>query len=464
MRRAALTLVALLALPLAARAQDTAASAPPPAPPTGLHMVFDASASMCGYLRGAEAKQTATMLTLIRFATTQRDTERNDRVVLIQQRGDKPSAADLIEAPPDFQALAAKGRTGTGCAPFDGRDSNPVVAFETPPFAARPRSLILVSDMQFEERALVAFVDRFRQHARAQTGPEPYSVGFATLAAPFAGPYYAVNETNRELRRSGYALPPHNRPLHLLWFLVGTRDLDTGRRLFDELGLLARPRAPALLYGLRLMPLPRLDPAQWFDPVPVPRSAAELFGPPQHAVDKPKDSPRTGGILELCVNQRWDAGALAVKADNPCRDGKRLFDGTVNAVRMTLPLSKAHGLGVVPGGTAAALKGGALELVLNRDAPPEQSIPLALAVPAPVLDKELLRKLSLDNDACSTAAVARPASGPASSWQDQCAARLAGRTYRYDAFVEQLAMRTHGVLEERAAAANVVLRVRFQHR
>lgn len=451
-------------MPSLVSAQPEAASAAasvPAAVPAGLHFLFDASMSMCGYLRGDEPQPKAgtaqILLRLIRFASTQKDNERNDRVVLLRQRADKASSRDLVEPPADFPAMAAKAAATTSgdCAPFDGRDTNPVQVFDKPPFATLPRSLIFVSDLQFTEKARIALLDKFRQVALARLGDEPYSVGLASLAVPFAGPYFPIIETSAEFKRSGYVLPRHARPLHLLWILVGSKDSETGRRLFNELGLLARPSPAALLYGIRLMPVPSTDPSQWFTALPTPHTVAELFQATSHAVES-RDSSRSATILARCVEQHWADDRLVVRADNPCRDGKPLFDGSVKSLKLRLPVAKAHGLRLAaPTMAGATLVDQVLELSLSRSTPAEWLIPLQASVSTIELDRDRLHKLSLPDDSC-------PTQGPAVAWQRACANQLAGRTFSYDTLVEQLAMRAQAVLDDRAAARRPVLRLQTQ--
>ena len=427
----------------------------------GLHFVFDASGSMCGYLRAKDS--TRTLLTIIKRATALRDDERNHKVVLIRQRAARPSPKDIAEAPPNFQALIdspgadPKGR----CGPFDGIDSNVELMFAPPATGLAARSLVLVSDMQLDEKALTSFVDRFRAWAREQGTEQAISAGIVTLAVPFSGRYYPVAESDPARRRAGYALPDHTRPLSLLWFLVGNEDIATVRELHGELGLHAATRPASLLFGLQVLPVHTDDSARWLQPLPPLRSAAQLFNKPTHQVDAP-NSDRSSAILRECARVNFVGGDLVVRVDKSCRDGKPFFE-TVSRLDVSLPIEAKWGFTVKPGEPSASMKDNKLVLRFMRSSPPSVDIALALAPADGGLNRQALSALSLDNDACATA---RPgaiaASGAQDNWEKQCAEKLTGKVYRYDALVQQLAGRAKAVLSEQIGAIGMNLRVKFE--
>lgn len=461
--------IALLVCSLAATAQ-TAANVPvtpksaaqqTPVQKKGLHFVFDASGSMCGYLRAKDSSHT--MLTIIKRANALRDEERNNKVVLIRQKAARPSPRDIAEAPANFQALIdspgtdPKGR----CGPFDGLDSNVEWMFSPPATGLGARSLVLVSDMQLDEKALTSFVDRFRTWVREQGTDQVVSAGIVTLAVPFAGRYYAVAETDPAKRRDGYPLPDHTRPLSLLWFLVGNEDIATVRELHGELGLHAASRPASLLYGVQVLPVHTDAPSRWLQPLPPLRSAAQLFANPAYVVEAP-NSERSQVILRQCASAKLVGNDLVVRAQKSCRDGKPFFE-TVSRLDVSLPIETSRGVAVKPGDPSVSLKDGKLVLRLTRSSPTTLDVPLALTAMDGELNRQTLSELSLDNDACSAARPGASAANAApDTWEKQCADKLTGKVYRYDALVQQLAGRAKVVLSEQVGAIQLNLRVRFE--
>jgi hypothetical protein len=432
-----------------------------PAPAArGMHFMFDASGSMCGYLRTNDTART--LLTLIKFATSRKDEEKNHRVLLIRQADAKPSAKDIADAPANFQALVDSPHTEANnrCAPFDGRDSNVDLMFTASASPVPARSMVLVSDMQLDETALISFVDRFRGWARAQGTGHPVSAGLVTLRAPFAGRYYPVSDTDKTRQHAGYLLPEHVRPLSVLWFAAGAEDIASVRELLGELGLLKAPRPSTLLYGLQLLPVESEEPADWLQGTAPLAAATALFNDGALRVIAP-NTARDRRQLQDCAGSKLTAGELQVVARPTCRDGKPFFE-TVQGLEIALPIDGRRGLDVAAADAAAAVKDGKLVFTLTRTSPAQQEIPLLLAPRQSALHRDAISALTLDNDACDTRA--RAASGASEGgWEKRCADKLGGKVYRYEALVLQLAARARGVAAEQAAATKLSLKIRFTH-
>ena len=76
-----------------------------------------------------------------------------------------------------------------------------------------------------------------------------------------------------------------------------------------------------------------------------------------------------------------------------------------------------------------------------------------------------LTSLTLDNDSCvvSTGRTApKDAATTDDSWEKRCADKLAGKVYRYDAFVQQFASRAKVVVDEQLSAIRLNLKVVFE--
>jgi len=420
----------------------------------GIHFVFDASGSMCGYLKGNDEHRA--LLTLIRFAGGLRDVEQNRRVVLIRQKQRQASDGGLVEAAAEeLQALAAAGPSSSVCAPLDGSFSNVAKIFDKPRFAPQPRSFVLVSDMVLKEGELTEFVDRFRQWARSIGVDQPHSVGLLSLGVNAAGRYYPVTDKANEAR--GYALPAYIRPLHLLWFAVGDADQRVVRDMLKQLGVQGGARPANWLYGLQLLPQVSEDPQRWLIPSP-PLQAAVLFDAPQAQVVVRPGSERDRRILQSCAQPRFNGQELLINGGS-CRDEKLLFDASVDHVRVVLPLRTGHGLRLVeepPLGTVATDDSGTVTLTVQRRTISDQYRFVIVPTPAALTDAELSKR-SADTDTCPPTA-ARGAAAQA-QWTEACVRLLEGKTYRYDALVRQLASRAEDVLRERYGTRTVGLKV-----
>ena len=424
----------------------------------GFHFVFDASSSMCSYLKGSDEQKT--LLTLIRFAGELRDVERNRRVVLIRQKQRQPSANDLVEAAAEeFQALAAAGPSSSLCAPLDGNFSNVAKVFDKPHFAPRPRSFVLVSDMVLKEVELTEFVDRFRQWARGIDPSQPYSAGLLSLGVHAAGRYFPVTDKANE--RRGYALPAYARPLHVLWFTVGDADQQVVRDMLKELGVQGGARPGNWLYGLQLLPVIGEDPKHWLTPSP-PLIAQALFDTPRAQVVMASGNPRDRTIVQSCVQPQFSGQELLIHGGT-CRDDKLLFDPSVDHVRIVLPLRTNYGVRLVDesGNGAATDDNGTVVLTIRRST--TSSLYRFAVRPAPmVLTDAKLRDYSADTDTCQSPAASPGASAAVTAqaaWTAACIRQLERKTYRYKALIHQLASRAEDVLRDRYAGRMVDLKL-----
>ena len=110
------------------------------------------------------------------------------------------------------------------------------------------------------------------------------------------------------------------------------------------------------------------------------------------------------------------------------------------------------------------MKDGKLVLRLTRSWPESRVLRLSLAGNYASPDRETLSALSLDNDACGPPVRhgASAAGKSAGAWAQECADRLKGKVYRYDALVQQLTDRAKAVLIEQIRDAHPELTVQFK--
>lgn len=411
----------------------------------GLHFIFDGSASMCGYLRAADPNRV--LLTLMRRASELKDSERNNRVFLIKQQGQTPSAArDIIEAPPNFQSLAASasGVAPISCEPFTGSDSNMDLLFAEMPNPAR--SYVLISDMQLDERALESFVDQFRKWVRNSPKNDFSTVGIASFSAPFVGTYYPT------VIKGHYAnLPQFQRPLHVIWFLNGADDNEALRSLFQDLGV---GRSGSMLYGLQVLPYESENSATWFKtPTPMGR-IDNFFSQPAISFEVIN---RNETILSNCIQARLNGNTLKIEAEPRCQDRKPIFDG-VDAITLNLTLVPGNGIAVEVPQSVIRFNAAKLTLNLRRDTARQFDVPITLKRNAQTLNATKYEALNLDSDECQ---VGRRK--VESSWEAECARRLTNKTYRYSALIRKMSARAADVRSRDVNAVVIPLKVQFTY-
>ncbi|HVH35379.1 MAG TPA: hypothetical protein VM847_14835, partial [Tahibacter sp.] len=158
----------------------------------GVHVVVDASLSMCGYLRADESQRFRQLVNqLMQWSDKQRD----HRVMLLHQTSADERlkrVEDIREAPDDFDAVLGNAfARHTGCSLFDGARSDVELAFAAAAAKDAPHSFVLISDLLLKDAAQRSFANAFRDWFGAQPPGSAVSAGIVTIALPFAGTYYS---------------------------------------------------------------------------------------------------------------------------------------------------------------------------------------------------------------------------------------------------------------------------------
>lgn len=459
-------------LMLCAAAFDAAAQAPAPAPavqPRGLHVIFDASLSMCGFKLAGKTDQT--LSNLFGAAREASDLEKlNNQVLLLKQAEPNPKgAADFTPLKPDMEQRISRG---TDCNPFEGKGSELAQVFRTDLVKQPARSLVLVSDLQMGSEAQGRFVDAFRQWgSRAVAAGETIHAGFVTLNVPFSGPYYPV-DTDLTKSAGGYTLPQFSRPLSIFWFVAGETDLEPVRKILQSVGISREKMPPNQLFGLQLLPVVTTSHEKWLLNDKPLRSAEQLFlGAPSISVQGAVKS--SSSRWADCVRAAWAAkGALVLRTDKECNDGKP-FTELLSSLEAKLRVDSSKGVSVgvkSENGRFDPGDKGLIVATLNRNevakrAPVKVALELVPAIAS--FESAKLGELTVRDDHCG--GEVRPAKGAAPNKSqdprlppDRCIAKIQGKVYLYDSLVKLLVSRSRDVAEERIKAIPPELWIQFE--
>jgi hypothetical protein len=200
-------------------------------------IVFDGSASMCGYFLPND--QQRVLLNLIKQSMIIRNPNAGKNVLTLGQVDKKKSHSKtgLTLVPANFQAqaeiLAQNGKQlAGGCAPFDGDSSNLDLVFDAKLTPMQSDAFVLISDTQFKEEDRDKFLAGYEDWANKtiQAGKTPYA-GYVIAQVPFAGTYYSRAQTGTQ-----YTLAAHSRPLALFWFARGEQELEKINSLIKAFG------------------------------------------------------------------------------------------------------------------------------------------------------------------------------------------------------------------------------------
>ena len=429
----------------------------------GLHIVFDASASMCGYFSRNENNRT--LLNLIKKSTTSLDAEAGNRVLLLRQaQPSAVSARDLVEAPANLQAVseALVESSGSGlrpsrCSPFNGIGSNLELIFDWKAATRSADAIVLVTDAQLEEKDRTKFVQQFRDWARNASGnARPVYAGFASNQVPFWGIYFPVGDPSPDRRKAGYSLDAHSRPLFLFWFARSEKQLATIKDLVGILTLESNKQSPtAIVQHL----LPSITSANSrFDQPPIVsgRLTDVLISKPTYDFKK-HDPSRSTAILTNCLKTTIGEQQVRVTAANRCQDGKQLYDG-VSSVSVTVPL-RDNPYTTIRAADNKIHAPGALVWTLSAKDVGEQRFLLQFS-PTKARERQVradLKNVSIDSDYCpeqpSRNSVQRNRDGGVNDqdpngWQSMCTAKLFGRTYQFDVLSDLMLDRAEGLITE----------------
>jgi len=192
-------------------------------------------------------------------------------------------------------------------------------------------------------------------------------------------------------------------------------------------------------------------------------AASALFGQPKIDIRAP-NTDRRPEILRDCVETRIQGNEILVRPRKKCRDEKPFFE-TVSGLDVILPIKIERGITVAADAPIASMKGANLILSFARNSHPTTDVSLKLSALSSDLTTAKLSKLTLDNDACVVSAgrgASKDLAVTEDSWEKRCAEKLAGKVYRYDAFVQQFASRAKAVLDEQLASIKLNLKVTFE--
>jgi hypothetical protein len=417
----------------------------------GLSVVLDASESMCGYFvpGGQDDRKLAR---LVKWAVAQQDPTVGNRVFLLRQAAATPSASrDLVEAPVNLQAAAESladkpAKRGGACAPFDGVGSMLDLIFDPQARTAGSQAMVLVTDGQLTDRDRARFVQAFADWSRTtrQAGLVPYA-GLALVESPFEGRYFPVNDPSESVRKAGYVLPRHNRPIILAWFARGASQLPRIRELVTTVSPL-----PAGLsregFAIHVLPWPAMGAGWLAAPFPgrltLDRSIEQQ---PAFAIRKFNQS-RSTTVVQSCLRSTVGPQGITVEALPTCSDGKPLFDGVSDIVATYQLTRHPHHVTTVKGDASG---GQALAWQLSPRSFGDAAFELRAGMRAPAGDRSAYAPFAMDSDHCPKArGVSANQAASETAADEACGARLEGKTYQLDLLVDQLLTRARPMADE----------------
>lgn len=209
---------------------------PAPSPLPTIHIVFDSSGSMCGFLKGQD--HGAAFLNLIKEADNLNLPGQPAKLFLLRQMTrDNPSPQkDIQPALPEFLTIAtnsATARPQPQCTPFTGQDTNLDLMFDEKSTLINADTVILISDALLSEKNHDSFLSKMAAWV-SRDAATPH-IGMAIAPFSFGGRYYPIGDPNPSARKHGYALDNHKRPLVLFWFTREPRHLPHIQKLINAL-------------------------------------------------------------------------------------------------------------------------------------------------------------------------------------------------------------------------------------
>ena len=417
--------------------------------PAGLHVVFDASASMCGYFnKASDSTQRNALLDLVKRSWIMRNPALGNEVFVLQQERGKSVDArrDIKLAPPTFLAesevLAEKGGTkGSTCSPYNGSASNLELIFDKSSWTARAEAIILVTDAQLEDKDRERFVQVATEWAQsvATQGGQPYA-GVSISQRPFSGVYYPISDPSAQRKKSGYLLKPHDRPLVMFWFSRSDKHLK-------QIAELAKVLAPLSQIKYKKAAVQNILPAlsvdyTWLDePERINAALKKVLSDKIELQITKVDSGRSDFILGQCARRTIVDSRILVEIASRCRDGKPFFEGLAKATLATKPAAN-RAVSIKPIGMPDDYFRWPL-----RPGMKDSSFALKdIAVIQPYGSTAALKDFSIDSDYCPESAKTKRSEEPAR--EGACENKLAGRTYQFDVLIQSLTTRTEPIARE----------------
>jgi len=421
----------------------------------GLHYVFDASESMCGYLVGDSAKNP--LLGQIKMAVSGKNPEIGNRIYLVKQtnKGSVDAKRDIVEAPANLQTLAeqiksAGAKSAAACQPFNGVDSNIELVFSPNSPTQDADAVLLISDAQLVEKDREKFVQAFAAWMRdaLANGGQPYA-GVALVEAEFKGRYFPVSTADNKHPSNGYSLGMHNRPLLMFWLAKSDKHLAKIQEVVNSFAPVTLEKTKDA-FTQQLLPSLALGAAAF--------KAKADFKPPLSAILSTKlklefqkfDKSREDIILNSCLHPLVTQDRVVLEADSKCRDGRPIFDG-VSAIAVTLP-SLPSSLFETNAKPPNDTTFNAVTFKLTSKSFGEQPFELRHTLMTDPKYKIDAGPYSVSTDSCAEAQSKKGAEEA----EEACTAKLAAKTYQLDVLFGQLFDRQHQATSQLLAPLNAM--------
>ncbi|MFZ2405565.1 MAG: hypothetical protein WAW41_10540 [Methylobacter sp.] len=389
----------------------------------GLHYVFDASKSMCGYLPGDAS--TNPLLEQIKLVVNTNRPEEGDRIFLLRQavKNSDDAARDIVEAPANLHDRAQHVRGGNNCYPFSGAFSNIELIFAPNSPTREADAVLLITDAQIVEGDRNKFVEKFSSWMQESLKNNVHPLaGVALVQAKFSGHYFPISSFKKQ---KSYLLDMHNRPLLMFWMAKSDKHLA---RIQDAVSKFA----PETLQNSHnafiqhLLPSLALKLNAFQSKPKFKPSLAELLDKPKFIFTK-YDKSRVDSILNGCIRSTVEQDRIILWSNATCQDGKPLFEG-VSSISVSFHI-KSNSLLLSTAGTSNnvklenQMKGDVSFTFTNKSFGVKQAFGLNHAL-NDANNKIPSSEYSLKTDTCPVIA--------------KCTAELAGKTYQLETLFAQL--------------------------
>ena len=418
------------------------------APMAGLHYVFDASESICGYLSVDSTNNP--ILAQIKTAVSVKNPDIGNRIYLLKQASKATADArrDIVDAPANLQAVSeqiksATVKKGSGCAPFNGVASNIELIFSPNSPTQDADAILLITDAQLVEKDRDKFVSGFAAWMRDAIANGPAFAGIALVEAEFKGRYFPISDPNPKHVQGGYLMGSHNRPLLLIWLAKSAKHLAQIREAVNSFAPPSLEKSKDA-FTQHILPAFSLGQAAFQEkPDFNPPLSALILSKPNYEFQK-FDKSREDIILRSCLHHSVTQSRVTIEADVRCRDGRPIFDG-LTAITVTLPVAPSKLLtspAKLPGLAAPA----GMLFKLTSKSFGEQPFELQHSLARGTSHKIDAKPYSVDFDSCTDATGASAKTGT-EEIDEACVKKLAAKTYQLDVLLAQLFER-----QERATA------------
>lgn len=384
-------------------------------------IVFDGSASMCGYFLPNDHQRV--LLNLIKQSMIIRNPKAGKNVLTLGQIDKKksPSKTGLTLVPANFQAQAEMlaqigAKVAGGCAPFDGASSNLELVFDEKSNPMQSDAFVLITDAQLKEEDRDKFLAGYEDWANKtiHAGKTPYA-GYVIAQVPFTGTYYSRAQQNTQ-----YTLAAHNRPLALFWFAKGEQELEKINSLVKVFGASQK-------VVQHLLPFTQVDkfPLE-IKPFSAVITLPQLIQSNKLATIQRFDTDRSESVIRSCLVSKMEVNhqEIELEIQKSCADNRPFWDG-VTSINYAVQLQ-----GITPS-TQYALEGWqynaktkSFEISINRSFTGKDFHIIPSLPNAESAQRTSLVNWSVDSDFCPQ--------------PKECLNQLNGKTYQLDTLSQQL--------------------------